>query len=102
MSRSACAQFLFDQFERARRGVNRWRNDSSSSACRTPSIHPQAIATTTQSSQVTLGRPEPFLNIRTHSSLDVAWFFFSHAASCSRDANARPSRWVMATAVSRR
>jgi hypothetical protein len=39
---------------------------------------PQQIAATTQSSQVTEGWPVPFLKMRTHSSVSLAWLACSH------------------------
>ena len=83
ISRSACCTFFCAQLERARRGVMRCKNEVSSKLLRIPSIQPQAMAATTQSSHVTLGWPLAFLKIRTHSSVSLAWLACSHAWSCS-------------------
>src|SRR5438128_2104978 len=48
-----------------------------------PSIHPQHSATSSASALVTVGRPDPFLWIFSHSSVARAWFaaiHFSNAA----------------------
>src|SRR5687768_13085484 len=45
---------------------------------RTPSIQPKQSASSTDSGQVMLGFPEPFLWKPTRSSVAVSWFFSSH------------------------
>ena len=62
----------------------RCRNEVSSRALRSPSIQPQAMAATTQSSHLTLGWPVTFLKMRTHSSVSLAWLACSQAWSWSR------------------
>src|SRR6187402_547119 len=64
----------------ARRGVNRCKNELSSYAFRTPSIHPQHSTTSIACTLLIVGTPEPFLYSLSHSSVSRSWFLASQAS----------------------
>src|SRR6266566_5200751 len=61
-----------------------------------PSIQPTQRASSTDSGQVTLGLPEPFLKNPTHSSLFVVWCFSNHFRR--RDGDEKKTTLILARA----